>query len=182
MDFEFYRGDIEAMKASLEMCARQGLEREEIIIDSIGHMMEYYENNPEKEYLLGAILQIQAYLELGFSYDRHEVLFDNIVSRTGKTRYEIFSGQFYMTAVIRLNKSQIRGMLRKWSPSHQNEMSIKEVVEDIYEKVSKKLHGIYRYVNHSASNVNGDDVYELVINDKECYFHDLKYDRYYTFK
>lgn len=182
MDFELYRGDIEAVKTSIEMCARLGLERERIIIDSIGRMMEYYENNPEEEYLLGAILQIRAYLELGLSYDRYEALFDHIVNKAGKTRYEIFSGRFFVTATIRVNKSQIRSMLRKWSPSQKNDMSIKEVVEDIYAKVNSRQHGIFQYVNHSASNVNGNDMYELVINEKECYFHDLKFDRYYTFK
>lgn len=182
MNFELYREDIEAVKIALGTCGRMGMSRENALVNSIGHLRDYYEREPEKEYLLGAVLQMRVYLELGFEYEKYENLFDEILRKAEMRRSELYKGRIYAPEPIKLNKSQIRNMLRRWSPTKQNTMTIKEVVEDILNKVTHRKYGTYYYRNHPPASLTGDDVYVLVINENECYFHDLTRERYYTFR
>lgn len=179
MDLEQYRDDIEAMKLSLMVSSRLGVSREQTIIKSIQHLRRYYEREEKQEYLLGALLQIQAYLEIGFAYRTHSDLFDDILRKCNMTRQEAFPKCFYAAQKVKLNRNQVRGMIRKWSSSPQNTMQITEVVLDIIEKVKNEKTGVHYYVNHIAGME--PDIYELVIQDGECYFHDLKWERYYVF-
>lgn len=182
MNFEVYRGDMEAVKIAIETCGRLGLNRAEILANSIGYLKDCYDRNSEEEYLLSAIIQMRAYVELGFDYEEYDNLFDTILQKVGKKRSELFEGRIYAPEPVKLNKSRIRSMIRKWSPTKQNVMTIKEVVEDILDKVKNKKYGTYYYRNHPAASLTGDDVYVLVINEQECYFQDLKRERYYTFR
>lgn len=182
MNFELYRDDMEAVKIALETCGRMGVNREDTLADSIGHLRAFYDRNPETEYLLGAVLQMRVYLELGFEYQKHEELFDEILRNVGMRRSELYAGRIYVPEPIKLNKSQVRNMLRRWSPTKQNTMTIKEVVEDIIDKVTNRTYGTYYYRNHPPASLTGDDVYVLVISETECYFHDLTRERYYTFR
>lgn len=182
MNFELYRGDLEAVKISLETCGRLGVSRETTLVNSIGSLRNYYERNGEEEYLLGAILQIRVYLELGFDYENYGVMFDEILERADMRKIEMFEGRIYAPEPIKLNKSQVRNMIRRWSPTKQNTMTIKEVVADILDKVQNNKYGTYYYRNHPPASLTGDDVYVLVVNKTECYFHDLIRERYYTFR
>lgn len=75
-------------------------------------------------------------------------------------------------------------MIGKWSAS--NSMSITEVVDDIIEKVKEHKQGIYYYKNNRGrkmeltETINGE-LYELIISEKDCYFHDIKRKKYFTF-
>lgn len=182
MNFEAYRGDMEAIKVSLESCARLGLDRKEILVNSIGHFLKYYGQNEEKENLLGAVLHLRVYLELGFLYEEHEGMFDKVLNLYGGSVGDMYGGGIYVPETIKLNKSQVRNMLRRWYPAKQNAMKIGQVVEDIIKKVKEKKEGVHFYKNHAANSVMGNDVYELVINKKECYFHDINFGRYFVFR
>lgn len=179
MDLEQYRGDIEALKTSVTVSARLGVAREHTLIQGVRSMRTFYENDPKEEYLLGALLQIQAYLEIGFTYRSHADLFDDILGRMNLTRQDVFPKRFYAATRVKLNKSQVRSMIRRWSGAPQNIMKITQVVEDILDKVKRQEQGVHYYVNHTAGVE--PDVYELVIQEEECFFHDLKWERYYVF-
>lgn len=181
MDLEKYREEIEAIKMAASVSSRMGVDRERTLTLSIGHIIEFYENDSREEYLLAALLQIQAYLELGLDYRLHRELFDSVLEKYGLEKEEVFPKRFYKARKVRLNKSQVRGMIRKWSTSRKNELQIQQVVQDIIEKVENQERGVYYYHNHTSPSGIDDDLYELVIQEDECYFHDMKLERYYEF-
>ena len=181
MNLEEYREDIEAIKMAASVSSRLGVEREKTLILGIRHIMEFYENDSKEEYLLGALLQIQAYLELGLTYRANQELFETVLKKAGLEKDEVFPRRFYVAKQVKLNKSQVRGMLRKWSTSQKNGMHVQQVVQDIIDKVKKREQGVFYYHNHTSPSGVDDDLYELVIKDEECYFHDMKLERYYEF-
>ncbi|XCP84113.1 hypothetical protein ABXS75_13680 [Roseburia hominis] len=181
MDMEQYRAEIEAAKLATSMGARLGVPREKTLLLSIEQILDYYACNPLEEYLTGALIQIQAYLEMGMDYRKHAELFDKVVDMCGLDKDEVFPRRFYGAVKVKLNKSQVRGMLRRWTPSRVEGMKIGQVVEDIMEKVKAHQEGIYYYRNCLNDTKMGDDIYELIITKEECYFHDIKCDRYFVF-
>lgn len=69
-------------------------------------------------------------------------------------------------------------MIGKWNAA--NSMSIVEVVDDIIDKVKSHKEGIYYYQNTGSKKKALDekakgDIYELVIKENECYFHDITF-------
>ena len=62
-------------------------------------------------------------------------------------------------------------------------MNINELIQDILDKVVNKKVGIYYYNSNPApdkgNNMDGD-LYELVVSEKETYFHDIKRRKYFT--
>ena len=74
-------------------------------------------------------------------------------------------------------------MIRKWMPSKKNPMTIMQVVDDIIDKVTNQRFGhyYYRYTRGQGDNTQ-EDIYELAINESECYFLDIKDFKIYTFK
>lgn len=136
---------------------------------------------PDKNYLICGVLHIQAYLEMGYDYDDNLDLFDFVLKELGTDRKTLFPKKFYQSNQIKLNKAQVRSMIGKWNAV--NTMSITEVVDDIIDKVKNHRKGIYYYQNKGGKSTNFRvDIYELVINDNDCFFHDVKKKKYFTFK
>lgn len=67
-------------------------------------------------------------------------------------------------------------MIKKWPASLLQKMKIDDVVDDIIEKVKNQSSGIFYYQCAVT-----EDMYELVINEKETFFHDLRRGIFYTF-
>ena len=181
MDMEQYRAEIEASKLATGVGARLGVPREQTLILSMEQLLRFYECNPLEEYLTGALIQIQAYLELGMDYRKHADLFEKILDLCGLDKNEVFPRRYYGAVKVKLNKTQVRGMLRRWVPSRRGGLRIGQVVEDIMEKVSQNEKGVYYYRNELNDPHMGDDIYELIIEEEDVYFHDIKCDRYYVF-
>ena len=162
----------------VEMSTRQCLEK------MIYYLNKYYEMEQDRKYLICIVLHLQAYLEMGYDYSDNEEYFNNILERLGTDKETMFPKKFYHSTKIKLNKSQVRSMIGKWSAS--NSMSITEVVDDIIEKVKEHKQGIYYYRNNRGrkmeltETINGE-LYELIISEKDCYFHDIKRKKYFTF-
>ena len=87
-----------------------------------------------------------------------------------------FPKRFYSSKQVKVNKTQVRSMIKKWPASPKQKIKIDDVVSDIIEKVLKNEQGIYYY---KCAIIN--DMYELVITDKETFFHDLTRGIFYTF-
>ena len=153
-----------------------GLSVKETIISAVSQLYTYYENSTNENYLETATLHIQAYLEMGFLYENGAAVFDVILEKLGTTRELRFPKKFYASKKIKLNKSQIKNMIKKWPASQKQSMKIDEVVNDIMFKVTNKEKGIYYYKCAVT-----DDVYELVVSEKETFFHDLRRGIFYTF-
>ena len=167
---------IEAIKLAAGSVQYRNLSVQETIIEAVHELYKYYQYTDNINYLETAILQIQAYLELGFVYDNAESLFNSVLETMGTNREMQFPKRFYVSKQIKLNKSQVRSMIKKWPTSPKQNMKIDEVVEDIINKV--KLHEVGIYYYQSAIP---DELYELVINEKESFFHDLQRGAFYTF-
>lgn len=167
---------IEAIKLAAGSVQYKGLSVEETMIGAVNELYKYYQYTQNINYLETAILQIQAYLELGFIYDHAKHQFNPVLEKMGTTRETQFPKRFYRSKQIKLNKSQVRSMIKKWPASSQQRMKIDDVVEDIIEKVKKHKEGIYYY-----QSAVPDELYELVINEREAFFHDLQRGVFYTF-
>lgn len=92
MDWEFYRTDLEAIKLSVNECERLGVDKEELLITSIYRLYEFYKTEEDRVYLLGALIHLQAYLELGMRYEDNKKVFKLILDNYGSDYHEIFQG------------------------------------------------------------------------------------------
>ena len=169
---------IAAIKLIIGSLPYQGIS----VINTMKKVMEYlcvyYEKTLEKKYLEIALIHMRAYIELGFVYDELKHPFDFVLKLAGVSKEEIYrnvSGENQSTKKV--SKSEVRSMIRRWTSSKYHTKSKDEVVEDIIDKVERRLLGIYYY--HSNQNPKSDDVYELVINEFESYFHDIKRNKYF---
>lgn len=168
---------IEAIKFAAGSLQYKNISVKQTFRDAVSQLYWYYKHLGEKEYLRAATLHIQAYLEMGFSYEDNTELFNEVLEQLGTTRELKFPKRFYASKKIRLNKSQVRSMIRKWPASPHQKMKINEVVDDIISKIQNKENGIFYY----KCAVTGD-LYELVISTKEVFFHDIARGIFYIFE
>lgn len=168
---------VEAIKFAAGCLQYRSISVRQTLGDSISLLYSYYEKLNNKEYLEIAILHIQAYLEMGFEYEKYEKTFNKVLESLGTSRCIKFPKKFYMSNKIRLNKSQVKSMIKKWPASPYQVMKIDDVVEDIIKKVQDHQNGIFYY----KCAVTGD-LYELVVSNKELFFHDVVRGKFYTFE
>ncbi|MBQ8802786.1 MAG: hypothetical protein IJZ53_04030 [Tyzzerella sp.] len=166
---------VEAIKLAAGGVQYRNLSVKKTLIEAVEQLHLFYKNSLEKKYLEVAKLFIQAYLELGFSYQEGEHVFSVILDELGECREVEYSKKIYVERRIKLNKSQVRSMIKRWPASPHQTIKIEEVVEDIINKVKSKAIGIYYYECAVTK-----DVYELVINENEVFFHDLKRGVFFT--
>ena len=93
MDWESYRTDIEAIKLAVNECERLGVDKEELLIISIYRLYEFYKTEDDRVYLLGALLHLKAYLELGMEYEKNRKIFSLILDNYGVCYQDIFQGE-----------------------------------------------------------------------------------------
>lgn len=169
---------LEAIKLAAGTLKYKGISINKTFLTGIKYLQEYYLLCNDLKYLEVATILIQAYLEMGFTYESCKEEFDNILNILGTERSLLFPKKFYHSKKIKLTRPQVRSMIGKWSSSKKNKMIIIKVVDDIIEKVNNKELGVYSYCNH---NISGKEFYELVINSDEVYFHDINKCKFYTF-
>lgn len=167
---------IEAIKMAAGSVQYKNLSVKNTFIDTVSQLYQYYERFQNIKYLETAILHIQAYLEMGFPYEDGKPIYDIILEKLNTTKELKFPKKFYFARKIKLNKTQVKSMIKKWPASPHQNMKIDEVVEDIIEKVKQKETGIFYYKCAIT-----EDLYELVIHEKETFFHDLRRGIFYIF-
>ncbi len=145
---------------------------------SIGYLYEMYQVTGKKEYLHNALLHIWAFIRLGFEYRRCDEMVDKILDGLGMEKERFFKETALYRKKVKLTRPQIRGMIGKWMPSANAPKKIGEVVDEIIEKVKNQEQGIYTY---SYKRGNTEDIYELVISPDQCFFHDLRRQKFYFF-
>lgn len=168
---------IEAIKMAAGSVQYKNLSVKKTMIDAAEQLYWYYEKLKDIRFLETATLHMQAYLEMGFAYEEGGEIFDRILKKLGTTREMQFPEKFYAPKKVKLNKSQVRSMLRRWPAASGQGMKIGEVVEDIIRKAEKKETGIFCYECAATG-----DLYELVINEKEIFFHDIRKGVFYSFR
>lgn len=172
------RNYLEAIKLAAGSLKYKGISINKTFIMSIRYLQGHYLIGRDLKYLEVAALLIQAYLEMGFTYESCQEEFDVILKDLGTKKSFMFPKKFYHSKKIKLTRPQVRSMIGKWSSSKKNKMLIITVVDDILEKINNNAIGVYSYCNHNSL---GKEMYELVINKDEIYFHDINKCKYYTF-
>lgn len=126
---------------------------------------------------------MQAYVNMGFALDEKNQTICDILNVTHQT-IENFCPKGYLPGKrVKLTKTQVRSMIGRWKPSKTNPMTIGELVEDIIRKVKEHQTGryIYHYCRTDCVSKEDAEIYELVVNEDESYFHDVRKFRFYTF-
>lgn len=179
----FRKEDMEALVYTLRSLHYRGISIDQTLNKSVHHLKQFYELTNDREYLILAIMHMKAYSELGFAgiSSENEALFDEILSLAQVEKEVLFRFKLYTSQKIKLNKSQVRSMIGKWSVTRAMPMSKNQVVNDIIEKVSNRVEGHYFYIHKYKGGELGEDRYELVINGEECFFHDERRGYYFTF-
>ena len=176
MYYKDKRQYIEAIKLAAGSVQYKNLSVKLTIMEAVLRLYQYYKCDNNIKYLNVALLQIQAYLEMGFPYEEGADIFDKVLKEVGTTKEIEFPKKYYASKKIKLNKTQIRTMIKKWPASPRQTMKINEVVDDIIRRVKNQEIGIYYYKCAVT-----EDMYELVINKEEMFFHDLRRRIFYTF-
>lgn len=172
-----YRHYVEAIKLAAGSVQYKNLSVTDTLQCAISQLYEYYCCTQRKNYLHVALLHIQAYLEMGFDYENKSDIFDKILNCLDTSKEEAFPQKYYTSKIVKINKSQIKSMIRRWPASGKQKYRLDEVVEDIIYKVKSKDKGIFHYKCEVTK-----DIYELVINETEIFFHDLVRGIFYTFE
>lgn len=175
--------DLYVMMLSLQSLQNRGITIKETFHRSVRTLLLWYQQSENMEYLDLALLHVQAYANMGFALDDREDTVRVILEKTGKKKEDFIPRGYLIGKKIRLNKTQVRSMIGRWKPSRENPMTINEVIEEIIDRVKNHAEGryIYQYSRASGSTQEEPEVYELVINEEESYFYDVKNFRFYTF-
>ena len=135
--------DLWIMLHSFNALRRKNIALDEGIRKSLEHLNNFYEVTNDKRYMDVAVQEIKAFLILGGEYLRNKEQFDPILASEGIDLEQLLSR--YGIKRVKLNKSQIRGLFRKWMPSKENPAKISEVVDEIIERVLHRQIGRYLY-------------------------------------
>lgn len=184
-DLSVYAMEIEIMKITLGTLHYRGLEIQPTVKRSVEFLVMQYELLSEREYLEIALIEIAAYLEMGGIYKEEQELFDKVMAYMGLPKEVLFPVSAFSGQFLKPNKYQIRKLLGRWMPSRNNPMKIGEVVDDILDKIKDKKQGHYYYKYEEKTGTSrkstGRYLYELVVAENECYFYDVKNNKYYRF-
>ncbi|MDD2957722.1 MAG: hypothetical protein PHE06_02215 [Lachnospiraceae bacterium] len=175
--------DLYIMMYSLQALQSKGISIKETIYESLEYSLLWYQQSQKETYLEAAALHMQAYANMGYVLDDQEETIKKLFQLTGTKKEDYYPDGFGLGKTIRLNRQQVRSMIGKWMPSATNQMTIREVVDDIIQKVSERREGkyIYEYCRKTGTTGSRSELYELVIGDENCYFYDVKNFKYYTF-
>jgi hypothetical protein len=173
--------DLWIMIHSFNALKRKNIMLDEGIRKSLEHLNNFYEATNDKRYMDVAVLEIKAFLILGGEYFRNKDQFDPILASEGIDLEWLLSR--YGIKRIKLNRGQVRGLIRKWMPSRENPAKISEVVDEIMERVSHHQTGRYLYsYKRGCAKESDTDLYELIVEEEDSYFHDITRMQYYIFE
>lgn len=173
---------VETIKLALTGIEEVGLNSEDVLRDSIDWLYERYSASNTKAFLEQATKHMQAYVQLGFPYEKNEEVFDEILDLLQMDRSQIQFLDKNCTKTIRLNKKQVRSMIGRWSP-HLHSMTINAVVDDIIDKVEHEKDGVYTYSSGRTIACGRElpkDEYRLIVDGQTAQFFDLRRKLYYT--
>lgn len=176
---------IETIRLAIIDLEKQGFKTGKVLLDSIKWLYERYLITGDERYLQQSMKHMQVYLEEGNHYEDGSRIFDYILEVLKLDKEEVLLNVYRGSTEIKANKSQVRRMLGRWNP-HIHSMSIKEVIDDIIDKVNKEKEGTYYYysgrVLDKGNQETAKDKYRLTIRRGEAQFWDMRRNLYYTIK
>ena len=134
----------------------------------------------EAAMLKKAVLFIQVYIELGFSYESHAELFEQVFEAAGLTEDEVLSFKRRFAQKLKLNRTKIDSVLGRKNPKYHSNTK-KEVINDIMEKIKNKEQWEYFYYSKQKYSEQ-KDVYQLVVEQDGSYFCHVNKQKYYEFE
>lgn len=172
----------DAIKLAITDIESSGLSGQEVLTDSITWLYGRYLITGDERYLRHALNHIRVYLQQGFPYKKCGQMFEHILDVLQMNPIQIMFIDEKYTKPVKLNKNQIRRMIRKWNP-HVHSMPIHMVVEDIIKRVTDRQDGIYSYMS-GKKKIDGKvvpkDEYRLLVYEGKAQFLDLTEKLYYT--
>lgn len=181
---KFAKVEVEGIKLAVSKFYKtDALQCRKILLESIQWLRDRYERLKEEEDLKKALCHMEAYGELGFSYDdvkdEAEEIF-GLLEADREVRKE-FRRHFCEKIVV--NKTRVNRLLGRWNPARHS-MRISDAVDDIIRKVTEQEEGISLY--HCGRKIAGDGedglwehTFRLQIQDGEAIFHDVNNNQYY---
>lgn len=133
------------------------------------------------QYLFDALIYIEAYLELGFEYCTLKDDIDFILNSLNLSP-NIFLVSTTNNLTLKLNRNAIRSVIGRWPKTPNRTLPINALIDDIIQKVQRKQIGVYHYesVQKKTGHIYG--MYNLIIKNDVCYFHDVVNNKYYIFE
>ena len=174
------------MMYAMEMLSYKGISISKTIELSLKYYLENYKSSKDERYLDLAMIQVKAGLEFEIMTENALVLYNEACCLSGMDFDEILKKELFVSKKIKLNKSQVRRVFRKWMRSKISGMTMSELVDDVIYKVSNKVIGSYTYCYRKYDTSENEDklkndIYHLVVNETESYLFDLKEFTVYTF-
>jgi len=185
---EIQRQEIDMAIYTMQSLCIKGISVPETIRMSLQNLVQWYEFTKESKYIETALMHLCALSEMGMMRDSDAELYNTVCKYAGWGEMECWKYGLYMTKKIKPNKTQVKALIQRWKPSHDNPMAIGEVVSDIMDKVKNKKagHYYYSYVRSYERNSNRNkaiekDIYKLIVETDQSYFWDIKHFKCYTF-
>lgn len=175
------------MLYAMEMLTYKGISITETIELSLNYYIDSYKSSKDERYLELAALQVKAGLEFGIMTEKSLFLYNEVCRLSGMSFNDILKKELFVSKKIKLSKSQVRKIFRRWMQSKTNGMPLSELVDDVICNVSNKMMGNYIYCYRKYDTAEKqenlkNDIYHLAINETECYLFDLKGFTVYTFE
>ena len=175
----------EAIKIAVRFSVEEGCDAERVLANSIVWLYHKYLAEKDTRFLNQSLKHMEAYFQLGYSYDLAKDIFDRILELTGTNIESLTVQNAQKGEIIKLNRSQIRRMIGKWSP-HIHSMKINEVIDDIIDKVENDKDGTYYYYSGQRKECDGKmkpkTRYKLIVKNGRYEFFDINRKIYYTIK
>lgn len=175
------------LKYLMQILSMKGISHIDAVRASLTYLIQLYETTGDAKYVDMAVCQMKVAAELNVIKEEDSNIYKKVMELAGWTEHEQILNGIYEDRRIKVNKTQVKSMFRKWMPSSNNPMTISQVVEDIIYKVKNHIEGRFYYC-YDKNRGKGEkvsetaDVYLLVIEADRSYFWDCKGFVCYTFQ
>ena len=123
---------------------------------------------------------VGAWLDAGLSYEKHQGLFDGLLSENQTCRELIFPRARYPSARVNMSRASLRMLLQQAKSGRSYEKNIPILVDEISERLKEGIPGIFPYYSRKRTKEScGELLAVLIIRDSEAYFYIKNQDTYY---
>lgn len=178
---EVNRIQVEAVKLATRGLQEKGLSAEETVLESIHYLLGCYFQTGNEEYPKTALQHMVALLEMGFSYEKHKEIFDQVVSLADIQREDLLMAGDVPKEVYRLTRNRIRTIIGRWRRISSEDMGLNQVVDDIYIRIHKGEEGSWDYTSQNKSG-KVLNMFKLTVSQNENILYDVGRDKYYLFR
>lgn len=179
--------DLNLLKYLMQILGMKGISYIDAVKVSLTNLVQLYEVTSDRKYLEVAVLQMKVAAELSAIREEDAELYKKVMELADWTEQDQIDNRIFVDRRVKVNKTKVKSMFRKWKPSGNNPMTISQVVEDIIYKVKNHIEGqfYYCYDRHKGNSdaiSESTDIYLLVVDSDRSFFWDCKGFVCYTFQ